>query len=314
MLKAYDYVESTADRSSIQTPEQFDAEMKLAKAAVDRVIQLEAENATSCPGCGKTELAPFFTKWGVYYLRCEHCGTVFTQVGDSTLKAYLGDEGLKQFRDADSYQREASEKRSDSWQEILEWINFRSFRYLKKNRQLSVYSGGDRYRGFADMMRESDLCKDYWTGDSNAQADIALSMNHLQQTNRPKEYLSELNRRIERGGLLFLSTRLGTGFDVLMLREHAQIYPYEYVTLLSKNSLFHVLEQAGFEVLDFSTPGRMDVGYVQSKHAYIPREELFVRNLIKENDPVTLSEFQRFLQKSGMSSYAHIVAKKVENR
>jgi len=319
MLKAYDYVETAPNRSSIQAAERFNEELRLARAAVGRAIQMNAGDAARCPGCSGEKLTPFFTKWGVSYLRCEGCGSVFADVDDETLSAYRGDEVLQKFRRSESYQREAAQKRAGAWQEVIDWVIFRSFRYLKRKAGLRILSGGDRYTGFADLVQKSELCGTYSVlpdeaGKAGDRAQIALSLNLLQQTNHPEAHLAELNRRLEKGGLLFLSARTGTGFDILVLREHAQIYPYEYVTLLSREGLANVLQKAGFALLDYSTPGYLDVGYVRDKRAYLPRDELFVRTLMAENDPVILGEFQRFLQKSGMSSYVHIVAEKEEDR
>lgn len=315
MLKAYDYIDATADRNTIQKSENFNKELKLAKKAVSRVLQMEQGNSPVCPGCAGRKLSVFFTKWGVDYLRCPDCGTIFCEVDDETLAEYHSDQDLNEFRSRDEYQQEASEKRRFSWQEIIDWIQFRSFRYLKKNKGLSIVSGGDRFTGFTEMVKNSDICGSYsLLGVSDSPAEVALSFNLLQQSNAPVEHLTALNRQLENGGLLFLSARIGSGFDILVLKEHAQVYPYEYVTLLSRESLTAVLEKAGFEVLDYSTPGAMDVGYVQSKREAIPQDDLFIRNLIFDSDSTTLREFQRFLQKSGMSSYAQIVARKREER
>lgn len=315
MLKAYDYIDATADRKTIQKSENFNQELKLAKKAVSRVLQIEQGAAPVCPGCASKNLSVFFAKWGVDYLRCADCGTIFCEVDDETLEAYHSDANLNDFRSRDAYQQEASEKRRFSWQEIIDWIQFRAYRYLKKNKGLSMVSGGDRYTGFAEMMKESDICGSYSVlGESDSRAEVALSFNLIQQSNSPEEHLTALNRQLQDGGLLFLSARIGSGFDILVLREHAQVYPYEYVTLLSRDGLANLLEKAGFELLDYSTPGAMDVGYVQSKRAAIPQDDLFIRNLIFDSDSTTLREFQRFLQKSGMSSYAQIVARKREER
>ena len=164
------------------------------------------------------------------------------------------------------------------------------------------------------MMENSELCGSYEILEEGSQTrgDIALSLNLVQQANDPDRHLRELNRHLEKNGLLFLSARIGTGFDILVLREHAQVYPYEYVSLLSRKGLELALERNGFRMLDYSTPGSMDVGYVRARYAFIPEEDLFVRNLIRDSDERTLQELQRFLQKSGMSSYAHIVAQKME--
>lgn len=317
MLRSYDYVESVAGRTAIQSTERFNQELKLAKDAVGRVLQLEANACYHCPGCHGTEFYSFFTKWNVEYFRCPECGSVFAAADRHTIDAYQSDAELRGFRDSEEYQREAEEKRALSWHEIRDWMIFRSFRYLGRNRGLRIVSGGDRHRGFVDLIKRSELCGAYLTlgeAESGARADIGLSLNLVQQTDRPVEHLTGMNRSMELGGLLFLSARIGTGFDILVLREHAQIYPYEYVSLLSKQGIENVLRDSGFELLDYSTPGSMDVGYVQSKYAFIPPNELFIKNLIRSSDQVILGEFQRFLQKSGMSSYAHIAAKKVEEK
>lgn len=316
MLRAYDYTESAAGRNMIQTFHGFSQELKLAKSAVEQVLQLEIDGPSQCPGCGSSNLSNFFTKWDVPYLRCHDCGSVFAEAEEETLRAYQKNEKLCCFRTSEEYQKEAAEKRKLSWQEILDWIAFRSFRYLGHHHDLNILSGGDRYTYFVQMMKNSPLCKTYKTlgnqeSGNNELADIAVSLNLIQQFDSPEQHLRRLNSGLAKGGLLFLSARLGTGFDILVLREHAQIYPYEYVSLLSQKGLNCLFQRTGFELLDYSTPGHMDIGYVQSKRAFIPEDNLFVRDLIDNSSPIVLGEFQRFLQKSGMSSYAHIVAKKV---
>lgn len=317
MLKAYDYVESIYGRTTIQSTENFDKELKLAKSAVNRVLRLESDTNYACPGCHETEFIPFFTKWNVEYFRCVKCGSVFTIVDRQTLDTYQNDAELRCFRNSKEYQEEATQKRSFSWQELIDWMSFRSYRYLGKNQGLHILSGGDRYAGFIDLITQSALCSSYHSlqdSENNLPADIGLSLNLIQQMDNPIKHLIEMNQHLQEGAILFLSARIGTGFDILVLREHAQIYPYEYVSLLSRKGIENVLREAGFDLLDYSTPGSMDVGYVQSKYAFIPQEELFIKNLINSSDQLLLGEFQRFLQKSGMSSYAHIVAKKVEER
>ena len=83
MLKAYDYIDATADRNTIQKSENFNKELKLAKKAVSRVLQMEQGNSPVCPGCAGRKLSVFFTQWGVDYLRCPDCGKVHAIFGES---------------------------------------------------------------------------------------------------------------------------------------------------------------------------------------------------------------------------------------
>lgn len=314
MLRAYDYVENTVDRDAIQKTERFNDELKLARRAVEHSAKVEIENDIICPGCESRKVSVFFCKWNVAFLRCEECGTIFVPVDNDTLFNYQNDKDLMSFRTSEEYQLEAKEKRMFSWQEILDWIIFRCYRYLGKKENLYIATGGDRYIAFSNLIKQSALCGNYKNiKDVQAnEADIAISLNLIHQKNSPSKHLLELNKVLKKDGLLFLSARIGTGFDILALKEYSYIYPYDYISLLSKNALEKRLNEAGFELLDYSTPGCMDVSTVWKKQAFIANNESFIKTLMRECDERALGEFQRFLQKTGMSSYAHIVAKKVE--
>mgnify|MGYP003816250769 CR=1 FL=1 len=136
-----------------------------------------------------------------------------------------------------------------------------------------------------------------------------LYLNKIQQSIDPVEDLRALHDSMKEDGLLFLSTRVGTGFDILTLQQNiTNVFPYEHVLLLSKEGLQMVLSKAGFRVLEISTPGLLDLQYVLDNREGIEKNNLFIRYLIETADSNTLTEFQRFLQKGGLSSYAQVIA------
>lgn len=279
----------------------------------------------SCAVCGSKNAELFFKKWGVSYYRCRECETIFVYVDEAVLEQYKNDNRLIGFRTGVEYQKEAAERRDIFWDELLDWISFRTYRHKGVNKELDVLDYGNRYQQFVNRIQNSGLCKSYTLKESillsefqqeelSKKADVVLYLDKIQQSAHPAEDLREVNARLKEDGLLFLSTRMGTGFDILTLKEHAQIFPYEHVLLPSGKGLELVLNQTGFKVLEYSTPGQMDVGYVRSQVEYIDESNYFFKFLMRNGDTATMREFQRFLQKSGMSSHGHIVAKKVENR
>ena len=70
-----------------------------------------------------------------------------------------------------------------------------------------------------------------------------------------------------------------------------------------------MLEEAGFEMLEITTPGTFDWNFVKTNSAGISEKEYFLRYFMNTATPNMEAEFQRFLQQSGMSSYAQVVAK-----
>ena len=112
-------------------------------------------------------------------------------------------------------------------------------------------------------------------------------------------------------GLLVLSTKAGSGLDVLLLRgNNGNVFPYEHVLMPSREGLQILLEDAGMELLEFTTPGTFDVNYVRTNKAGIAREDCFMRYFLDTASPNAEAEFQRFIQRAGLSSYAQIVARR----
>lgn len=326
MLKAYDYVEYSPDSSSLQNPQYFEKELELAQSVVKQIYRKKRESCC-CPACCSSRISHFCEKWKVEYLHCDDCETVFAAVGREELEQYRQSEELMEFRVSEEYQQEAAQKREITWMESADWITFRAFRYLGKNTGLSVLDIGNRYEGYVSMVKGLPLTGSYTLKESilnkrcllktyteeTGKADIVLYLNQIQQSLKPLEKLQEIYAEMKPGALLFFSTRMGTGFDVLTLKEHSKIFPYEHVFLPSKKGMEILLSEAGFQILEYSTPGRMDVGTVVRQTDKIAGDNYFIRSLMRNGDKSSLAEFQRFLQKSGMSSYAQIVAQKPEN-
>ena len=70
------------------------------------------------------------------------------------------------------------------------------------------------------------------------------------------------------------------------------------------------MEENGFEILEITTPGVMDVKYVLDSKDRLDDRENFVRYLLEESSQAMLQEFQRFLQKGCLSSFVCVIARK----
>ena len=123
--------------------------------------------------------------------------------------------------------------------------------------------------------------------------------------------LREIGNNLKHNGLIILSTRLGSGFDILTLKgSTSDIFPYEHIMLPSKVGLEMILDEAGYELLEITTPGTRDINEVLNNQERIDDNNLFVRQLLRTADRRTLSDFQQFLQRSLMSSFAQLIARK----
>lgn len=320
MLKAYDFIEYNTDKNLHDT-RIFKEEKSIAEKAV-RNIDNSGLEPSECIICSSDQLAPFVEIWGVRYFRCESCYSIFTVAGTGIVEEYRNNKELIDLRLSEKYQKNAVERRGVVWDDMVDWVTFRSFRYLGRNKNLKIIDYGNRYLGLINKWINSSIVEKYELRDSiidNSRirsthiekADIVLYQNIIQQSTDPVNDLLGLHESLKDDGLLFLSTRIGTGFDILTLQQKVtNVFPYEHVLLPSKEGLEIVLKKAGFKVLEISTPGLLDLQYVLDNRAGIEDNNLFVKYLIETADTNTLSEFQRFLQKSGLSSFAQVIAKK----
>ena len=322
MLTAFNYYDPEEEervRKGIKENPFFRKELALAEA-FSLVHPKHGDTLQHCLICGSGEMHTFFWKWGVQYLRCEHCYSIMADVDETDVKLYASLESLKKIRSSKEYQEEGTAVRRGRWEEIVDWLRFRSYRYCGKNQGLSVIDYGNRWTTFCEMLEHSELCGEYCLKNSilskgqdekQGQAELILALDYLQQVQNPKEFFQEVYESLAPQGLLILGTKVGSGLDVLLLREkNKNVFPYEHILMPSKEGLKILLEDAGLEPLEFTTPGTFDINYVRANKDGIAREDYFMRYFIDTATPNAEAEFQRFIQRAGLSSYAQIIARK----
>ncbi len=316
MLKAYDYSEPGQRTIEIQNAELFRREKEGAlKFVLNHLIRSQKKE---CPVCGSKHTKFIFSRWDVDYLFCDECCSIFVPIDEETIQQYLNIEEMKELRISDDYQKQAECRRGEIWNELVMWAQFRTYRYLGKNVDLDVIDYGNRYLGSIERFRSSGLCGHYELRDSIMpmeteklpSADIILYMNQMQHEVNPVSTLQQLKPYLKKDGILIVNTRIGSGFDILTLKGSMDsIFPYEHIMLPSKKGLEMILEKAGFELLEITTPGTRDMESVIRNQERIEESNFFVKYLLRTADKSTLADFQQFLQKSGMSSFAQAVAR-----
>ncbi len=320
MLRAYDYAESNINSIEYQSPRLFQQEKQIAQ---NYVITHPVKNCEKeCPICGMANTRFIFERWDVNYHYCENCASIYVPIDEETALNYLELKEMKELRKSVEYQSQALEKRNDIWAELAMWAEFRTFRYIGRNKGLNIIDYGNKYSGLVEKFYDSGMCGKYELRDSFLdinntyvdKADVVLYLNQLQHERNPVRSLRKIRESLKEDGILILNTRLGSGFDILTLKGGADdIFPYEHIMLPSKKGLEIILEKSGYELLEITTPGTRDMNVVLKNKERIEDSNFFVKYLLDTAETSVLSDFQQFLQKSGLSSFAQVVAKKKES-
>lgn len=297
----------------------YQRELSLAKAFV---AELPLESVMDpCPVSGVERHEVLFQKWGRRYALCPEtwslalCATPTQEI----LHSYLFDSDLSRFRRTSEYQHTFTRLRDNLWSGQIEWIEGRVRRYLGM-KTYSLIDWGPRMTGWTKKMRSTSFISEYIITDplppviaqgqpENGQ--IALAFDVIQRCVEPDQLLKKMFQSLSPGGLLLLTCRSGSGYDILTLAEESEsIFPLDHVCLPSPQGMSMMLKQAGFEILELTTPGLLDVQLVSRANNRIPRRQYFQRYMTSLDDELVMERFQAFLQQNNLSSHLRVVVRK----
>lgn len=144
---------------------------------------------------------------------------------------------------------------------------------------------------------------------------IITNFELIEHLYSPVDFLIACERTLLRGGLLILSTPNIKGFDLLTLgRLLNNIGGPNHLNYFHSNSLNHILQRCGFEILESITPGKLDAELVRKK---IMSNELdvsnrpFLKYILIDMWKSTGKAFQNFLIDNKLSSHLWMVARKI---
>ena len=323
MLRSYQYTEKSYLDYSMQNNIFQMKEIDIARRYVES-HHIRKDLQRDCPICGSKQGKYFFTKWNVDYLCCEKCDSLYAVCDEDVVTGYLFFQDLLDFRLSEEYQLQIAKSRQTVWSEFLEWVEVRAYRFLGRNRNLNIIDIGNRLSELVKMTKNFEICGKYelmspiykneYDKIGKGEADVVFYNDAIKTEFHPSDRIQFLKEYLKEDGLLFIGARAGSGFDIITLKENnTKIYPYEHILLPSAKGITKFLEDNGFEVLEITTPGVMDVKYVLEDIDKLGDQEEFVKYLLKDRDETKLQEFQRFLQKSCMSSFIRVIARKARS-
>ena len=270
---------------------------------------------------GNAVMEHFGEVGGLTYCRCPITGSLFLeQLPPAEIWSRLLKQVAQRRSSSQSFHSSLVGSRTDNvYVPKLDWvIDFLKMQDHDRTRILEVVTPPS---SFTRLLTDSGVFERVSTVDemSLISADIALEameaavlLESLDRVCEPRLLLEQLRRWLVPGGLVFISAVVSSGFDVAVLgTRDLYLYPPDRANCFSLKGLRSLLEDQGFELLEVSTPGVLDLEVVNAHAKDDPKLALsdFERQLVK-SDAQTSEAFQSFLQQSGLSSFARVVGKK----
>ncbi len=319
----YSVIDNNVRASDIHVDKLYSKELQYAKQYVESLPKNENSEMV-CPICGEKMEEVIFEKWGMRYYLCRNTWSLVLDTSDlnkECVEDYFYHSQLAEFRRSSEYQNTSMMFKSDGWKNTIDWINWRVIRYKGKGKY-NIINMGLRQKGFAKLLEKCEIIGNICYKNSfisveeskiPESADIVFAIDTLQREQNPKMYLQSIYDSLDDTGLLLLTTRAGMGFDIVTLKEeNDSIYPLDHIFLPSTEAMKKILEEVGFKVLEITTPGILDMQYIENQENNIPRDQIFQRYLLNMKDKRLLDRVQVFLQSNNLSSYMRVVAKKDE--
>lgn len=319
--------------------------LKGQEAAFERDIARLHRRATefvnvACPACGERSENEIFEKYGFSFVDCPTCRTLYMNPRPSEALMsdyYSNSENYRYWAEHifPASEQSRREKIHKPW--LKRVVDYCDRFGVSKGTLVEVGAG---FGTFAQVATESgsfenviaieptpemaSACRQRGVAvlerrveDVSADevaADVLVSFEVVEHLFAPKNFLERCQQFVLPGGLLVLSCPNGQGFDVSLLGAGSLAVDAEHVNLFNPDSLGMLVESNGFEVLEVSTPGRLDAELVRDvvlKGEFDVSTQPFLRRILIDEWERLGWPFQQFLASNGLSSHMWLAARRL---
>jgi len=155
-------------------------------------------------------------------------------------------------------------------------------------------------KSFAEREDFKIINYDFYKESNEINANVVSALGNIDRVFNPENFLKAARSFLCDDGLLFLTTSTISGFDLQVLWNN------------SKRGLTSLIEKSGFEIIELSTPGQLDVELV--KNAMQKNKKIkvnrFISYMLNKREESAHYSFQKFLQQFKLSSHVRIAARK----
>lgn len=287
-----------------------------------------------CPACKSAGSQASFERFGLQYHTCVNCASLFVnpRPSDTQLSRFFKESKAKVFWRNQLFEASQQQRKNKIIKPRVEWVIDSTAEYLPLAKHwVDLHTSQQRYiealsqsafplktvifpyGNFMIPTGVNLVNKPWWEINDDINADVITAFEVMDHACDVDALFMSLKKMLNNGGLCFLTTILGSGFDIKELGNHApNVFPPDRLNALSVKGLRELIERHGFECLEFSTPGVLDLDIVAQALQRNPSIAVseFIKSLALNADEDTKRSFSEFLQRNLLSSYGRILIRK----
>jgi SAM-dependent methyltransferase len=293
-----------------------------------------------CPACGQTVARRAFEKYRCQFVRCRDCDTLYMspRPTPALMDDYYSHSENYRLWAEHIFPTSEARRRDKICRPLLDTIaracadhqvapghlmelgpGFGTFAALAlESGAFQRVSAVERTPSMAQACRQHgitvhEMAAEDVPADFDDPADVLVCFEVIEHVFDPVSFLGTASRLLRRGGLLVLTCPNGNGFDTQVLGAESVAVDTEHVNLFNPASMARLLDRVGYEILEISTPGRLDAELVREAilagHCDVASQPFLRQVLIDEFERLG-APFQQFLATQGLSGNLRAIARK----
>ena len=321
--------------------ESFDRYLEITEKEVKRLL-IDKGNLVDvpCPACDSNRRRKGFNKFGLEYVECMDCKTLYVspRPSEENINRYFTESEATEFWQSHVVKETVKGRIGHLFRPRAVWVANLTEQYFEKpsvfvdinsmynefleeidklnlfknkiilNPAVDIAESIKEEKGF-EVINKSIRSVDSTEINANAVTAFAV-FDHVFNL---KVFLNAVKSLLTDRGLLFFTTSTISGFDLQVLWNNSKtLFPPDKINLLSIEGIIKLLERCGFEIIELSTPGQLDVELV--KNAMQNNDKLkvprFISYFLKNRDKNAHRSFQEFLQQFKLSSHVRVAARR----
>ena len=310
----------------------FDEYLRLAKDDTITYFADVEHVSVGCPACGKAGVFSF-EKSGFRYEICPDCRTLYVNPRPvaSAFSRYYTESPSSKYWATTFYRETAESRREKLWKPKALMVSD-----VIKKYGGGVIDVGGGYGLFAEEISAfipgtpiviepgphlASVCRDKGfpvvekfledviAADLPKGPKVFVSFELFEHLHDPGRFMRHLYGLMSSGDLFVFTTLSGTGADILALWEDSKsVSPPHHLNFFNPHSVQILLGQCGFEMLDVTTPGKLDIDILVNNRALI--KDRFWDAFVTLASDADRQRWQEWLATSGWSSHMMVVCRK----
>ncbi len=323
----------------LRNPVLIKEHLRLKKQDVKNMLKHKSDFVeVPCPACNSESSHKKFLKEGFRFVECPKCNTLFIspRPNPEQLSAYYRSAKSTKFW-ADRIFPQSEKYRQDNIFRKRVEITLEFYKKYGSSRNLAVDVGAGSgiyvellkrtcffKRNVAVELSESSskICRDKGLETISCPAeemsldriDLLTAFEFIEHLFSPREFLSACRNKISTNALLVMTTPNILGFDLLLLGPLSRnISGPAHLNYFNPGSLQILLSECGFNLLETSTPGKLDAELVRNailENGTKIQADPFLKMILIDKWEEHGSAFQQFLSSNKLSSHLWTVARK----